>query len=199
MKILICPFKILSHLGHALAFPISSSFPVLFTSCDISPFYKLNQKFQRKKDQAVHIGRLDGPELSNWLGLNVVSYMGDDLNLGSGGKREAGMWKHMHRCWEDALTKMWGRGRPQDGSEESGLNHKWMDKPSAEMENKRGRRADFFGLKPEMGSGESRRYSVQKMPFISFYLLISSVFLFVLHCISWEWTPVFSGKKIQLR
>ena len=147
----------------------------------------------------MHIGRLDGPELSNWLGLNVVSHMGDDLNLGSGGKREAGMWKHMHRCWEDALTKMWGRGRPQDGSEQSGLNHKWMDKPSAEMENKRGRLADFFGLKPEMGSGESRRYSVQRMPFISFYLLISSVFLFVLHCISWEWTPVFSGKKIQLR
>jgi len=59
-----------------------------------------------------------------------------------------------------------------------------MDKPSAEMQNKRGRLADFFGLKPEMGSGESRRYSVWKMPFISFYLLISSVFLFVLHCIS---------------
>lgn len=38
----------------------------------------------------------------------------------------------------------------------------------------------FFCLKPEMGSGESRRYSVWKMPFISFFL--SSYVICILTC-----------------
>lgn len=63
---------------------------------------------------------------------------------------------------------MWERGRPQDGSKDSGLDHKWMDEPSAEMQSDRRSPANFSCLKQEVGGGESRKYSLWKMPFISF-------------------------------